>query len=163
MLLFQRVALARGEARQREFRALRRVLAIHEAAEETVVHPVARRALPAGDGTVDMRLAEENSAKRLLGELEALPVDSTAFERGIVELRDSIASHAQAEEQEEFIRLGMTFDALTLARMRRAAELAEKFAPTRPHAGVESATASLLIGPFASIVDRARDALTEKR
>jgi hypothetical protein len=162
-LLFQGVLLARGETRELEFRSLRRVLAIHEAAEETVVHPAARKTLPVGDRTVDIRLAEENSAKRLLGELEGPPVDSVAFERGIRELRHIVVSHAVAEEQEEFVRLGVTFDALRLARMRRVAELVERFAPTRPHAGVESATASLLVGPFAAMMDRARDALTERR
>jgi hypothetical protein len=46
--------------------------------------------------------------------------------------------------------------------MRRAVKLAESIAPTRPHAGVESAVGNVLVGPFASMIDRARDALTGK-
>ncbi|AKU94979.1 hypothetical protein AKJ09_01643 [Labilithrix luteola] len=47
--------------------------------------------------------------------------------------------------------------------MRTAAELAENVAPTRPHAGIESAAANLIAGPFASMMDRARDALAAKK
>jgi hypothetical protein len=41
-------------------------------------------------------------------------------------------------------------------------QLAESMAPTRPHPGVESATANLITGPFAAMLDRARDALSGK-
>jgi hypothetical protein len=41
-------------------------------------------------------------------------------------------------------------------------ELAEAMAPTRPHPGVESAKANMLAGPFAMMLERARDALTGK-
>jgi hypothetical protein len=46
--------------------------------------------------------------------------------------------------------------------MQRAVNFMESVAPTRPHPGVESATANLLVGPFASMLDRARDALSGK-
>ncbi|MGH3685517.1 MAG: hypothetical protein ACRDRU_20850 [Pseudonocardiaceae bacterium] len=49
------------------------MLAVHETAEEEVVHPAARRVLAGGnDGLVDDRLAEENEAKQLLSQLEGL-------------------------------------------------------------------------------------------
>jgi hypothetical protein len=47
--------------------------------------------------------------------------------------------------------------------MRAAVEFAEAVAPTRPHAGVESATANLLAGPFAAMLDRTRDAISGKK
>ena len=46
--------------------------------------------------------------------------------------------------------MGELLDQPRLERMRTAAEFAEKVAPTRPHPGVESATANLLAGPFAA-------------
>jgi hypothetical protein len=46
--------------------------------------------------------------------------------------------------------------------MRNAARLAQATAPTRPHPGVESATANMLAGPFAAMLDRARDLLSGK-
>jgi hypothetical protein len=35
-------------------------------------------------------------------------------------------------------------------------------APTRPHPGVESAAANILVGPFAAMLDRTRDAISGK-
>ena len=46
--------------------------------------------------------------------------------------------------------------------MGRAAKLAAAVAPTRPHPGVESQAANLIAGPFAAMLDRARDAITGK-
>jgi hypothetical protein len=43
--------------------------------------------------------------------------------------------------------------------MAAAVKAAEAFAPTHPHAGVESATANLAAGPIAALVDRVKDAV----
>lgn len=48
--LFDEVEASTGEARRDAFRRLVRLLAVHETAEEEVVHPFARRALPGGKG-----------------------------------------------------------------------------------------------------------------
>lgn len=42
------------------------MLAVHETAEEEVVHPAARRTLAGGNELVDDRLAEESEAKDML-------------------------------------------------------------------------------------------------
>ena len=47
--------------------------------------------------------------------------------------------------------------------MAKAVLAAEAIAPTRPHAGVESAKANFMVGPFASMLDRARDAIARSR
>uniref|UniRef100_UPI0024538F81 hemerythrin domain-containing protein n=1 Tax=Nocardia farcinica TaxID=37329 RepID=UPI0024538F81 len=62
--LFDEVAGAAdtGE-RERKFFELRRLLAVHETAEEEIIHPLARRAIDNGDAVVDARLEEENKAK----------------------------------------------------------------------------------------------------
>lgn len=71
-------------------------------------------------------------------------------------------AHAEAEERGEFAQLRLELDDQQLERMRNAVKLAEATAPTRPHPGVESAMANMLAGPFASMLDRARDAITGK-
>jgi hypothetical protein len=43
--------------------------------------------------------------------------------------------------------------------MLAAVHAAEAMAPTRPHPGVESAKLNFVVGPFASMLDRARDAI----
>lgn len=159
---FEQVLNQSGEQRRAAFLALRRLLAVHETAEEEVVHPAARRALPDGNLIVDARLQEENEAKRLLAGLEDVNVDSPDFVRQFTQLQAGVLSHARAEERDEFERLAVALDQKELERMRKAVSLAEQMAPTRPHAGVESAFANMLTGPFVSMLDRARDALSGK-
>ncbi|HEX7663125.1 MAG TPA: hemerythrin domain-containing protein [Polyangiaceae bacterium] len=157
---FREVITAKGEARTKAFAQLRRLMAIHETAEEEIVHPVARRNLPDGNAIVDARLREEKEAKRLLGVLETLDVESAEFEERIHMLMKAIVEHAESEEREEFARLASMLDQSKLERMRRAVKFAESIAPTRPHSGMESATINALGGPFVAMIDRARDAIT---
>jgi hypothetical protein len=152
-----------GDERQRAFVALRRLRAVHETAEEEIVHPAARRVLPDGPVVVDARLQEENQAKKALAELEAIGVDSTDFLPRFRALQADVLAHAKAEERDEFERLAGELEPESLEHMRNAVKFAESVAPTRPHPGVESSTANMLAGPFASMVDRVRDALGAKR
>lgn len=161
-VLFNEVTAASGKEREKAFYALRRLLAVHETAEEQVVHPAARRALANGDAVVEARLEEENAAKKVLASLEDLDVDSMEFVTKFTALKSSVIMHAEMEEQEEFVELAAAIDPDRLESMRKAAEFAEAVAPTRPHPGVESATANMLAGPFASMIDRTRDLFSGK-
>jgi hemerythrin superfamily protein len=160
--LFAQVESSRGEQRQEAFTHLRRLLAVHETAEEEVVHPKARSVVSGGEEIVDARLQEENEAKKMLSQLESLDVDSAEFDEMLQSFKSDVVAHAEAEEREEFSRLEAELDDDQLQRMRRAAELAESTAPTHPHAGVESRSANLAAGPFAAMLDRARDVITGK-
>jgi hemerythrin superfamily protein len=160
--LFAKVLATSGDARERAFRDLRRMMAVHETAEEEIIHPAAR-ALPDGGPTVAARLREEYEAKTALVELETMKVDSEEFDLKLRALETAVKDHAKKEEELEFDRLETTLDEDRLLRMRRAMEVAESLAPTRPHPGLESQAANMLMGPFASMMDRARDAMTAKR
>jgi hemerythrin superfamily protein len=160
--LFERVSAVSGGEREHAFTDLRRLLAVHETAEEEVVHPRVRREFTDGDVIVTARLNEEVAAKEMLAALEKLDVDSEEFAAGLEQLRDDVIAHAEAEETEEFSRLAAALDDKQLERMRRVAALAEKTAPTHPHPGVELRGENLLAGPFAAMLDRARDAITGK-
>ena len=158
--LLSQVESTRGEQRQRAFTHLRTLLAVHETAEEMVVHPKARRSIQNGEQVVDLRLDEENKGKRVLAELEKLDVDSTAFDEGFSRLHKDVLEHAENEEKDEFPQLAQALDEDQLQKMRKAAELAEKTAPTHPHPGVETGGQNMLAGPFASMMDRVKDALS---
>jgi len=158
--LFAEVQHSAGHARQDAFDRLRRLLAVHETAEEMIVHPRARRIVDDVDHVVDDRLREEHDAKQVLAELEQLDVGSAEFEAKFDTFRQDVLSHAEAEEQLEFPQLTRELSAEELEQLGRAAQVAERAAPTRPHAGVESAVANLAVGPFASMLDRARDLIT---
>jgi hemerythrin superfamily protein len=158
--LFEEVKTTRGQAQEEAFHRLRRMLAVHETAEEEVVHPAARRELEGGDdGLVDDRLAEEHEAKKMLGELESLRPGEPDFLELLDKLRMAVLAHARSEERYEFMKLRENTEPATLRSMAAAVKAAETFAPTHPHAGVESATANLAAGPIAAVIDRVKDAV----
>jgi hypothetical protein len=120
--------------------------------QEEVVYPVARRVLSGGnDGLIDDRLAEENEAKKMLGELESMQPGTPDFMELLTKLRMAVLAHARSEERYEFMKLREKTDLGTLRAMAASVKAAEAFAPTHPHAGVESATANLVVGPIAAI------------
>ncbi|HZQ34211.1 MAG TPA: hemerythrin domain-containing protein [Mycobacterium sp.] len=147
------------KARQKAFVELRQLLAVHETAEEMVVHPRARHEMEAGDEVVDARLHEEHEAKQQLQKIEKMDVGSQEFIDALTDFRSAVVEHAEREETEEFNRLQRELDEEDLRRMAGAVRAAEAIAPTRPHPGVEAATANFALGPFASMLDRARDAI----
>ncbi|GAA2722159.1 MULTISPECIES: hemerythrin domain-containing protein [Streptomyces] len=157
--LFREVEASGGTSRKDAFNRLVRLLAVHETAEEEIVHPAARRAFASGDKVVDDRLREEHDAKQVLSELEDMDPESPEFMPTLNALRDDIEAHADAEERLEFDRLREAHDPRRLASMAKAVRTAEAMAPTHPHPGVESATKNILLGPFAAIADRTRDAV----
>ncbi|WP_395310222.1 hemerythrin domain-containing protein [Mycobacterium sp. AMU20-3851] len=158
--LFNEVLDAAGaETRDQAFTRLRTMLAVHETAEEMVVHPRVRRKVDGGAQIVDERLAEEHDAKVLLRDIEDLPRDSAEFGKGVIHLQAAVLKHAEAEEKLEFTALEAELDDTELRKLAEAVAVAEQIAPTRPHPGIESAAANFAAGPFASVLDRARDAL----
>jgi hemerythrin superfamily protein len=148
------------KAREKAFTDLRQLLAVHETAEEMVVHPRVRREVASGDEIVDARLQEEHEAKQKLSELESMDVASKEFIDELTKFRDAVIDHAAHEENEEFNQLERKLDSEDRERMAKAVLAAEAIAPTRPHPGVESAKANFAVGPFASMLDRARDAIS---
>jgi hemerythrin superfamily protein len=149
------------QAREKPFIELRQLLAVHETAEEMVVHPRVRREADAGDAIVNARLTEEHEAKELLSQIEKLDITSQQFIDELTKLRDAVLEHAEHEENEEFPILQREVDANDLKRMTTAVQAVEAIAPTRPHAGVESAKLNFAVGPFASMLDRARDLIKQ--
>jgi hemerythrin superfamily protein len=144
-------------AREKPFATLRQLLAVHETAEEMVVHPRVRREADTGDAVVDARLKEEHDAKELLSKIEKIDITSQQFIDELTKLREAVLDHAEHEESDEFPTLERELDADDLKRMTLAVRAAEAIAPTHPHAGVESVKLNLTVGPFASMLDRARD------
>jgi hemerythrin superfamily protein len=145
------------EAREKPFVQLRQLLAVHETAEEMIVHPRVRRDVFAMNSIVDARLEEEHEAKELLSTIEKIDATSEEFINEVTKLRDAVLDHASHEEKYEFPKLEQELDADELKRLTKAVQAAEAIAPTRPHAGVESAKLNFAVGPFASMLDRARD------
>jgi iron-sulfur cluster repair protein YtfE (RIC family) len=157
------IAAVSGEPvadRQARFDELRELLAVHETAEELILRPVTRAEVPGGDTIADARIAEENQSKDTLAELEKLDATSTEFATLFASFADDVKQHAHNEETLEFPLVEEHQDQQALKQMSQRLQAAEKIAPTHPHPSARSTTANLVLGPFAAIVDRVRDAIS---
>ncbi|MEU4836080.1 hemerythrin domain-containing protein [Streptosporangium sp. NPDC023615] len=159
--LFDEVERASAEDRPEAFQRLVRLLAVHETAEEEIVHPYARRKIDGGDAVVDDRLAEENEAKQLLMTMDKAGVDDPEFTANLALLRGAVTAHARSEERYEFTQLRARTSPAERRAMAVGVKAAEAIAPTHPHAGVESATKNLLVGTPVAMMDRARDVIRQ--
>jgi hemerythrin superfamily protein len=155
--LFDEVENTLGDERKNAFDRLVRLLAVHETAEEEIIHPIARRSLPGGEDIAADRLEEERTAKERLAGLESMDTETPRFLTELDQLRIAVLTHARAEERYEFYRIRAELNEAQRGGLTAAVKVAEAIAPTHPHPGVETATENILAGPAASLADRVRD------
>ncbi|WP_431931286.1 hemerythrin domain-containing protein [Nonomuraea jabiensis] len=159
--LFDEVEQATPDQRGEAFTRLVRLLAVHETAEEEIVHPYARLKIDGGDAVVDDRLAEENQAKELLQQMDQAGPEAPDFAEKLAVLRAAVEAHARSEERYEFTQLrGHTTEAERRS-MALGVKAAEAMAPTHPHPGTESATKNVLMGTPIAMMDRVRDVIRQ--
>jgi hypothetical protein len=160
--LFALVGGSQGQARQASFNQLRQLLALHEAGEEMVLRPVSKKVV--GAEIVDARNEEESEAARVLAELEMLDVDGALFAAKLAAFETAVSDHALREESEEFPRLLSEISVEEQRKMGQRLLTVQKAAPTHPHPATAGSTvAQYAIGPFASLLDRARDAFAARQ
>ncbi|WP_028642385.1 hemerythrin domain-containing protein [Nocardioides sp. URHA0020] len=156
--LFAAVKAAGGDRRSETFAELRTLLAVHETAEEMVIRPATTAA--GGKDVADARNHEEAEANEVLQRLEKLDPAGSDFESLLAELEASVDEHAEAEEHEEFPLIESSCDEGQRQAMGMHLRAAEAVAPTHPHPSTAGSTvAQYAVGPFASIIDRTRDAV----
>jgi len=160
--LFELVQNADGAARQTAFDHLRELLAVHEAGEEMVVRPAAKKIVGAQE--TDARNEEESEAAHVLADLEKMDVASPEFARTLAEFEQAVSNHALHEENEEFPAILAQVSPQDQLKMGERLLKAEKAAPTHPHPGAAGSTAAqYTVGPFAALLDKAKDAYQSKK
>ncbi|WP_336207327.1 hemerythrin domain-containing protein [Nonomuraea sp. LPB2021202275-12-8] len=157
--LFDEVEQAPAGRRGEAFTRLVRLLAVHETAEEEIVHPYARAKIDGGDEIVDDRLTEENQAKRLLQRMDQAGPDAPDFMPNLLVLRGVVEAHARNEERYEFAQLRARTSVAERRALAAGVKAAAALAPTHPHPGTESATRNLLMGTPVAMMDRAGDVI----
>jgi hypothetical protein len=156
--LFRRTREAPEGDRERLFAELRRLLVVHETAEEMIVRPVTRAASGGGRVAED-RNAEEHAATRILADLERIGPSSAGFGAALASLESSVAAHAQREDHPGFPLLMATRNTQHRALLGLALRAAQLLAPTHAHASAAGSTiAQYVFGPLASVLDHTRDA-----
>jgi hypothetical protein len=122
--LFRETLASTGTTRDERFAELVRVLAVHEAAEEAVVHPLAHSRIDS-PALVDGRLEEEARATRMITELVQMGTGAVGFESALMDLRLAVLIHARHEERYEFTSLRHQVPAVELVDAAAALRTAE--------------------------------------
>jgi hemerythrin superfamily protein len=160
--LFTKFEASRPDHRGELWQVIVRALAVHETAEEEIVHPAVRRHVDGGDDIVVARLREEDEAKKALADLERLGPDHSDFPTRFAAFRHDVLSHAEQEEQTELAELRELVDPEERQKMGALFFVAKSVAPTHAHkAAPESALGNIVVGPFVAIVDRVRDTIRD--
>jgi hemerythrin superfamily protein len=160
--MIQQVDIARGESRQRTFEELVRKLAVHETAEEEVVHPLAKKV--GAESVADEILNEESQAKTALSKLDGIDVSTPDFDAAFQKIKSDVLAHAQHEEREEHPKIAASTPPEELERLGKVFAVAERTAPTHPHANApESRAGNLMLGPILAVTDRVKDAIRSAR
>jgi hypothetical protein len=161
--LFGEIHNATAASKRRVFDELRRLLAVHEAAEEMIVRPVTRAAA-GGNRIASARNHEEHMATHLLADLEKMELSSQEFGAALARFETDVVEHSKHEEAEEFPLILESRSEQQRVWMGKGLRAAETFAPTHPHpVAAGSTTAQYALGPFASLLDHARDVMKKAR
>jgi hemerythrin superfamily protein len=147
--------------REEPFRSLLRLLAVHEAVEEELVHPYVKRRVDGAKAAVAERVDEEREVNKMLVALDSLGPTNAGFEELFTRFRTALLAHADKEESSEFAGLRTATRPAERTAMAAAVRVASALAPTHPHPGNESPSRALLVGTPLAMMDRARDLLRE--
>lgn len=158
--LCEEVASVPPGAKEEPFRSLVRLMAVHEAVEEEIVHPYVKRRVGVTAG-VDTLLDEEREVKQMLVALDALGPSDAGFDALFDRFRTTLLAHASKEEKGEFAGLREKTGSAERKAMAAAVKVASALAPTHPHPGLESQARSVLVGTPLAMIDRARDMLRD--
>ncbi|HET6810162.1 MAG TPA: hemerythrin domain-containing protein [Acidimicrobiales bacterium] len=133
-------------------------LSVHAAVEEQLVYPVLRLKVDDGSGLADHAIDEHQEVKRLLADLEKLEPGNAEFSAQMDKVVTAVREHVSEEEGDVLPRLKAATGAEFRENLGSLVEKAKSVVPTHPHPLVPgTATAQLIAGPWASILDRIRD------
>jgi hypothetical protein len=160
--LFERLRSTEGAEQDEVLTAVARLVFPHAYAEEVVLFPAMRAALPDAD-ELTLRVEQEHQEiNELFSRLERTPHDEPARPGLIDRVTDLLQEDARDEEDVLLPRLQATLDAAELRRLGRRWELVRRTAPTRPHAVVSRRPpGNVLSGLPLAVLDRLRDRLDE--
>lgn len=137
-----------------------RELSIHAAVEEQFVYPAMRLKIEGISDEVDHSIEEHSEVKQLLADLEKLDPEAKKFTQTMEEVISSVRHHMEEEQDDLFPRFRDASTDDFRENLGILVEKAKSVVPTHPHPLVPgTATAQLIAGPWASLVDHTRDLL----
>jgi hemerythrin superfamily protein len=147
-----------GTAQEAVLRRIDRLVFSHAFAEETVLWPVVRRALPDGEA-ITLRVEEEHQeVNELVSTLETTGHDDPRRAELVRRLVEVLREDVRDEEDVLFPRLQERVDGAELRRLGRQWELVRRISPTRPHPTVSRRPPGNALSALPlSLLDRSRD------
>lgn len=138
-----------------------RELSMHAVAEEVVLYPAIRKALPDGDQLADDALAEHQRIEEALAELDGKSPEDDDVMATLTTFAGEFRHHVREEEDELFPKLRAAMDAEELEALGSKIETTKKTAPTHPHPHAPNTPpGNIIVGPPTGLLDRLRDALS---
>ena len=158
-----RIATSRGRASvEKTFGELRRELSVHAEAEEMVLYPELRTAMPGkGEALAADGLLEHQHVKQTLATLEGLDPGEPEFARRMSELVRDVRHHVEEEERKIFAEMPKHLPPERMRELGGAVRRAKSVAPTRPHPSAPNRPpGNIVVGMIAGAIDRLRDTLS---
>jgi hemerythrin superfamily protein len=151
------------DASERIARDLTRLIVQHALAEEQVLYPVMKTALPNGEHEVAEARDQHKSIEWMLEALEQLEAQDTAFGETVRALMLEVIPHAREEEEDLFPSLREAVGDDEMRSLGGKIEAAKRIAPTRPHPLVpNTAPMRTMAAPVAAVADRVRDRIEQR-
>jgi hemerythrin superfamily protein len=133
----------------------------HEAVEEQFFWPTVQKSLPDGEQLASHAINQEQSAKRLLEDIERANPREAEFETMVRQIISDGREHISYEETQVWPKLREALSAEEAEQLGEKMAQAKKTAPTRPHADTPPQPGVLkTAGMAAAAMDRMRDSLT---
>jgi hemerythrin superfamily protein len=147
-----------GTAQEEVLQRIHRLVFSHAFAEETVLWPVIRRALPDGDVLTQRVEEEHQEVNELVTALERDGIDDPRRPGRLARLVEVLREDVRDEEDVLLPRLQEQLDHSELRRLGTRWELVRRISPTRPHPTVSRRPpGNALSGLPLSVLDRSRD------
>jgi hemerythrin superfamily protein len=158
--LLQRIRVSAGEDQQELLNRVSRLVFSHAFAEEAVLWPALRRAVPDGDAVTEQVEREHQDITELVAELDRTPLHGPGREPLIEQVVALLRKDVRDEEDELLPRLQDALDASELRRLGVVWEAVRRTAPTRAHPIVSRRPPGNVLAALPlSAIDRLRDAV----
>lgn len=158
--LMLQVRTTSGDERDEALTRMCRLVFTHAFAEEAVLWPALRRALPDGEALTLEVEREHQEINEIVSAVDRSRPGDADRERLIERALELLDEDVRDEEDELFPRLQTAVGREELQRLGRSWELVRRTAPTRPHPTVSRRPPGNVLSALPlSVIDRTRDAL----
>ncbi len=158
--LLQELDGTTGRAQEEVLTRIDRLVFSHAFAEESVIWPAVRRALPDGEALTLRIEREHQEVNELVAALEEGGLDDPQRPARLARLVEVLREDVRDEEDVLFPRLQEHLDVAELRRLGRRWDLVRRVSPTRPHPTVSRRPPGNALSALPlTVLDRGRDAV----